>query len=51
MRAQLNGAEELVAQVVTHPGTSHSGRSLTSIYRLAIRVFTFAIPWAYNQFI
>ena len=26
--------------VVAHPGTSHSGRSLTSIYCLAIRVST-----------
>jgi len=37
MRAQLDmlvtrgAAKELVGKVVTHPGTSHSGRSLTSI--------------------
>jgi len=35
-----HGAKELVVQVVTRPGTSHSGRSLTSIYRLAIKVST-----------
>jgi len=35
-----HGAKELIAQEVTHPGTSHSGRSLTSIYSSTIRVST-----------
>jgi len=33
-------AKELVAQVITHPGTSHSGHSLTLINSLAIKVST-----------